>query len=79
MENKKKVLLIGTDFFGYTQSVARGFEAHGWEVRTFLYTTGPDRFSKYLFYRMLPFRGRRHYVDVFLKHLNERIREAYRE
>ena len=36
-KNVSKILVVGPNFYGYTESVARGFESLGLEVRTFNY------------------------------------------
>lgn len=51
----KKILIVGPDYFGYNESVAKGFRDLGWDAMTMgYYEAFPNNIKNFMAYRLLP-------------------------
>ncbi len=72
----KKVLIIGTDFFGYTESVERAFNKLGFDTKTYIYKREVTSLKEKLEYH-ISFNKKKFIEEIIPERFNKRLLNLY--
>lgn len=77
---KKKVLIIGPNYYGYNESVQRAFEDLGWQTKVIdYYEVWPSKITNVFLYKVLPKIGVSYFVKKYYRLFNERILDSVKD